>query len=231
MVLWLPGPVSNRQLTAYHEAGHVVADFLDNEFAEWVTIVPGQDYVGRVLGSYVSDEYDLGQMSPDAPQVLMDSYLWEARRFLAGQLAESVRIAQSRNHVTMASALYAFAECSDTEPDRTHTIAIARRLCGNETEVKAWVQERAREVVDLFLHRRLLWTAVATIASALLEHAEFDGLHARWLYAQVMAERSALDIRVEFARRLVTNPGWRAEFLRSDAVPQSGRSPQAASER
>lgn len=219
MVLWLPGPVSNRQLTAYHEAGHVVVAFLDDEFVEWVTIVPSQDYLGRVLGTFLSDEYDLAQMRPDAQQVLMDSYLWEARRFLSGQLAESVRIAQAKDHVTMASALYAFAQCSDAEPDRTNAIAIARRLCDSEAAAKTWIQERAREVIELFLQKRLLWTAVATIASALLEHAEFDGLHARWLYAQVMAERSAVDIRAEFGRRLVTDPGWRAEFLRSDAKP------------
>lgn len=220
----IPGPVSELQLTAYHEAGHLAFGFAHDESAVWVSIVPHHESDGRVHRTWGWSDDEVAQLGPEVAGWVVDEVTLDARCRLAGLVAEAIRAAQARGEVDAQVAYREYiGRVRSHDPDLEQAWQIASRLHPATDATKEWTREQIRTVIEVFLDRPRLWSAVAALAAALIEHAEFDGRHAMWLYEQVMAGRSFLGVQREFSARLRAEPGWRRDYLGAWAESRASR--------
>ena len=58
MAIEIESAVDQRELTAYHEAGHAVACWALRRRFSYVTLVPGEDFLGQLVGRGLPKGFD-----------------------------------------------------------------------------------------------------------------------------------------------------------------------------
>jgi hypothetical protein len=151
---------------ALHEAGHCVVAAAQGRRIESVTVVPGDDYAGKM------SEVE----TPEMRKNLLD--------LLSGGRATAEVEARARDHVVgyVAGKIseWIFCPMESWQSDRNHTASsdlklarlFARAICRTEVEAEALLTAARTEARDILeAHRRL----VEAIADALIRHGTLDG--------------------------------------------------------
>jgi hypothetical protein len=152
---------SQLKRTAYHEAGHAVVSFALRRAVRRVSIVPGEEFLGRCTLAQAGDPDGLPERQERARAER------EILVLLAGGLAEA-KLAGRHNH-------------AGASQDIDAAFSWATRVSGSMEEAEAylaWLRVRARHLLDVPEH----WSAVEALAAELLQRREVSGRAARRVY-------------------------------------------------
>lgn len=143
--------------TAYHEAGHAVAAWVENRQhgIQRVSIKPEGKELGRVVSLRQASKRKVTR-------------LWQVRRLLEPEVVGlwAGLIAAQRHSGDDHDSLDGFG------PDFQQITELTPLCVGSERERAAyavWLKDRAEALVDYY------WPQIESVANALLEHEELDG--------------------------------------------------------
>jgi ATP-dependent Zn protease len=139
--------------TAYHEAGHVVAAYIECIKLKKATIIPSEDYLGVVvrqrMEKRIRDAFEFGEITP-AKRARLESFIMMS---YAGGIAQQKHRGRA-NHIGSSS-------------DYDNVVDLAMMATGSVEETEAylkWLYVRTKQVVNVY------WYLIEAIAEALLEH-------------------------------------------------------------
>ena len=156
--------------TAYHEAGHVAAYLLLGKHFDHVTIEPGEDYFGYVLGvDALPENIQYGEQTPRRRRMI------EERTVIlsAGNVAERCFLKKD--------------VCAGSGNDWAQTLKLLELISESLEEASAyhaWITARTRNLLLTPLH----WPIVETVALALLEHRTLTYAQVKSVVRQDTAE-------------------------------------------
>lgn len=163
------------ECTAYHEAGHAVANYLNRVSFASVSIVPDHETVGRVASSklpaWMRSVRDIGD-----DRVIQRARKIVERRVLclyAASVAEE-RFKGKANH-------------TKAKNDYDMAADLANQVCGSDAEREKyldWLLQRTRDLFALPWN----WHAVTVLAQTLLVKKEIKGRAARKIIRNALEE-------------------------------------------
>jgi hypothetical protein len=158
--------VSALECTAYHEAGHAIAEFSFGRRIRRITIEPNDN----ALGNCISEKPPRGFQ----PDVSIPPYHaeWIYRQIVslfAGSVAEAKHRGR-KNHIGASSDYHAAVHLASYLPNSTRAME----------KMLAWLHQRA---VDLF-EQEYWWRMVEALATELLVHKTLSGKRAHEIFCQ-----------------------------------------------
>lgn len=198
----IPGPCGQLQCTAYHEAGHAEMAVSSEDRFHWVSIRPKGDRLGFVNSLHDIDPDDPFEGVDENEEWGQQFLTLRTRTFVAGPMAEAVRLAQRDGlRVSLRRVLQLYETTSEGQADLRSAQKIAFGLFG-EVAGRRWLADAERSVAERYLEDPVAWACVEALAVSLVAHEEFLGDIAVWIVSQARSGMNFLAFKGELASRV-----------------------------